>query len=203
MKTTRRAAAAIAAVLVTSGAVQTQEKKDDAAAPAGLYLEKAETIEFTTDEGTWMSLDVSADGRTIVFDLLGDIYTLPIEGGAARRIVGGMSFESQPKFSPDGKTIAFLSDRSGVENLWIADPDGSNPRAVTRDRPTNDRPQYMLSPSWLQDGQYLLVSKSRPPEPTFGVFLYDKDGKVVFRHFGKIDAAELRSAIDKTVAGKQ
>jgi len=176
MKTTLRAAAAIAAVVVTSGAVRTQEKKDDAAAPAGLFLEKAETIEFTTDEGTWMSLDVSADGKTIVFDLLGDIYTLPIEGGAARRIVGGMSFESQPKFSPDGKTIAFLSDRSGVENLWIADPDGSNPRAVTKDRPTNDRPQYMLSPSWLQDGQYLLVSKSRPPEPTFGVFLYDKDG---------------------------
>ena len=55
-----------------------------------------------------MSLDVSPNGGTLVFDLLG-VYTLPLEGGEAKRIVGGMSFESQPRFSPDGKTIAFLS----------------------------------------------------------------------------------------------
>ena len=166
----------VPALLLATTTVWTQEKKDDTAPKEGLILDKAETIEFTTDEGTWMSLDVSPDGRTIAFDLLGDIYTLPIEGGAARRIIGGMSFESQPKFSPDGKTLAFLSDRSGVENLWLGNSDGSNLRPVTKDRPTNDRPQYMLSPSWLADGEYLLVSKSRPPEPTFGVFLYDRNG---------------------------
>src|SRR5262245_60570650 len=174
-----RIAAGAAVILAASWAVDTQEKQDSSdekAAPAGLILEKAETIEFTTDEGTWMSLDVSPDGKTIAFDLLGDLYTLPIDGGTATRIAGGMSFDSQPKFSPDGKTIAFLSDRSGVENLWIANADGSNPRAVTKDKPTQDRPEYMLSPSWTADGQYLLASKSRPPETTFGVFLYDKAG---------------------------
>ena len=167
-----------ALVAAASWAVHTQDRQDGdkPAAPAGLILDKAETIEFTTDEGTWMSLDVSPDGRTIAFDLLGDLYTLPIDGGTATRIAGGMSFDSQPKFSPDGKTIAFVSDRSGVENLWIANADGSNPRAVTKDRPTQDRPEDMLSPSWTADGQYLLVSKSRAPEPTFAVFLYDKDG---------------------------
>src|SRR5712692_4453590 len=106
-----RAAIVIAAVVATSWAVRTQERPDQAGdrpAPATLVLDKAETIEFTTDEGTWMSLDVSPDGRTIVFDLLGDIYTLPIAGGAATRIIGGMPFDSQPKFSPDGKSIAFL-----------------------------------------------------------------------------------------------
>ena len=139
-------------------------------------LEKGETLTFTTDEGTWMSLDVSPDGKQIAFDMLGDVYTLPIEGGSAKRIVGGMSFESQPKFSPDGKTIAFLSDRSGVENLWIANADGTNPRAVTKDRPTNDSPESMCSPSWTKDGEYLLVSKSRPPDRAYGVFLYDKNG---------------------------
>ena len=161
-----RSAAGAALVVAASWAVHTQDRQDSSekpAAPAGLILEKSETIEFTTDEGTWMSLDVSPDGRTIAFDLLGDLYTLPIDGGTATRIAGGMSFDSQPKFSPDGKTIAFLSDRSGVENLWIANADGSNPRAVTKDRPTQDRPEYMLSPSWTADGQYLLVSKSRPP----------------------------------------
>ena len=101
-------------------AVQQEQAEDEKKTPEGLVLETAETIEFTTDEVTWPSLDVSPDGRTIVFDLLGDLYTLPIDGGEATRIVGGLSFESQPTYSPDGKTIAFLSDRSGVENLWLA-----------------------------------------------------------------------------------
>src|SRR5262245_38249433 len=173
-----RLLAGAAHAVAASWAVHTQERQDGdkPAPPASLILDKAETIDFTTDEGTWMSLDVSPDGRTIAFDLLGDLYTLPIGGGAATRIAGGMSFDSQPKFSPDGRTIAFLSDRSGVENLWIANADGSNPRAVTKDKPTQDRPQDMLSPSWTADGQYLLVSKSRAPEPTFAVFLYDRDG---------------------------
>ena len=86
------------------------------------------------------AVDVSPDGKTIIFDLLGDLYTMPIEGGTATRIMGGLSFESQPAWSPDGKTIAFLSDRTGVENLWIANADGSNPRAVSKDGRTNDRP---------------------------------------------------------------
>ena len=171
--------AAVLALVAAAAVVHTQERSDqdnERRAPASLVLDKADTIEFTTDEGTWMSLDVSPDGKTIVFDLLGDIYTLPIAGGQATRIIGGMSFDSQPRFSPDGKTIAFLSDRSGVENLWIANADGSNPRAVSTDRPTNDRPQDVCSPSWTADGQYLLVSKSRPPDRTYGVFIYDRSG---------------------------
>ena len=149
-----------------------EEKKEEA-----LILKTDSTIEFTTDEVTWPSLDVSPDGKTIVFDLLGDLYTMPVDGGEATRIVGGLSFESQPTFSPDGKTIAFLSDRSGVENLWIANADGSNPKAVSKDGKTSDRPQIMTSPAWTPDGQFIVVSKSRPPDPgTFWLFMYHKDG---------------------------
>ena len=68
----------------------------EAEKPEGLPLEVAEVLEFQVDEGTWMSLDVSPDGKTLVFDLLGDIYTLPLAGGEATRITSGMSFESQP-----------------------------------------------------------------------------------------------------------
>jgi Tol biopolymer transport system component/imidazolonepropionase-like amidohydrolase len=159
------------------GAGQGQEPRPDTAKPESLVLNTAETLEFTTDEVTWPSVDVSPDGRTLVFDVLGDLYSLPVDGGTATRIVGGLSFESQPRFSPDGKQIAFLSDRTGVENLWIADADGSNPRAVSKDGLTHDRPQIMVSPSWSPDGQYIVVSKSRPPDPgTFWLFLYHRDG---------------------------
>ena len=157
---------------------QERQAADDTTKPAeGFTLKTAETIAFTTDEVTWMQVDISPDGRSILFDLLGDLYTMPISGGDATRIMGGLSFESQPTWSPDGKTIAFLTDRSGVENLWIADADGSSPRAVSKDGRTNDRPQIMVSPAWTPDGQYILVSKSRPPEPgTFGLFMYHRDG---------------------------
>ena len=61
------------------------------------------TVNFSTDEGTWMNLDVSPDGKTIVFDLLGDIYTMPISGGKAKVLRQGLAYEVQPRFSPNGK----------------------------------------------------------------------------------------------------
>jgi len=163
---------------VLSASGQERQAQDDTSKPGdGFTLKTAETITFDTDEVTWMQVDVSPDGRTILFDLLGDLYTMPISGGQATRIMGGLSFESQPTWSPDGKTIAFLTDRTGVENLWIANADGSSPRAVSKDGRTNDRPQIMVSPAWTPDGNYIVVSKSRPPEPgTFGLFMYHRDG---------------------------
>src|SRR5918998_4034064 len=158
--------------------VRSQEQQSETPrTPERLVLNTAETIEFDTTEVTWPSLDVSPDGKTIIFDVLGDLYTMPIEGGTATRIMGGLSFESQPVYSPDGKSIAFLTDRTGVENLWIADADGSNPRAVSKDPRTNDRPQIMVSPTWTPDGEYIVVSKSRPPDPgTFWLFMYHREG---------------------------
>jgi Tol biopolymer transport system component/imidazolonepropionase-like amidohydrolase len=174
----RRTLSLLAIGLITLVSVHAQERQGDDAKPAeGFTLKTAETIEFSTDEVTWMQVDVSPDGRTILFDLLGDLYTMPVSGGEATRIMGGLSFESQPTWSPDGKSFAFLTDRTGVENLWVANADGSSPKAVSKDNKTNDRPQIMVSPAWTPDGQYLVVSKSRPPEPgTFGLFMYHRDG---------------------------
>ncbi len=156
--------------LVAQDDKKPDEKKDEKK-PETLPLKMDSVIKFTTDEGTWMSLDVSPDGQTIVFDLLGDVYTLPIGGGEAKRIIGGMSFESQPVFSPDGKSIVFLSDRSGTENVWVCKADGSEPKAITKDKKT-----MYVSPSWTADGNYIIVSKSEQSIGTFHAYIYHKDG---------------------------
>jgi Tol biopolymer transport system component/imidazolonepropionase-like amidohydrolase len=164
---------ALGAPLV-AGAQQSDEKKPDPKPETKseeLPLKATEKVEFTTDEGTWMSLDLSPDGRTIVFDLLGDLYTLPSEGGEAKRIAGGISFESQPRFSPDGKKIVFLSDRSSGENVWIANADGSEPKPLTK-----GRNQAFCSPTWTPDGEYVLVSRSGAGIGTFALYLYHRDG---------------------------
>ncbi|HQZ96511.1 MAG TPA: hypothetical protein PLP21_09350 [Pyrinomonadaceae bacterium] len=148
-----------------------EKKEEKKSETPPLPLKVAETLKFTTNEGTWMSLDVSPDGKWMTFDMLGDIYTLPIEGGVAKRIHGGMSFESQPKFSPDGQWIAFLSDRSGAENLWVMKPDGSDAKAITKDTKS-----MFVSPSWTEDGNYIMVSKSDQSIGPFHPYMYHKDG---------------------------
>ncbi len=148
------------------------EKKDEKKEEKkGLPLKPDRKIEFSTDEGTWLSLDVSPDGKTIVFELLGDIYTLPIEGGQAKLVDGGMAFDSQPKFSPDGKWIAFLSDREGTENVWIMKADGSEPKQVSKD-PNSE----FASPSWSPDGKYIFVSKTNFGIGPREIWMYHIDG---------------------------
>lgn len=110
-------------------------------------------IRFTTDEGTWISLDVSPDGGTIAFELLGDIYTMPASGGPARLLISGPAFESQPRYSPDGRSIAYVSDGTGSDNVLVASADGSHARAVTSfPRST------VLSPAWSRDGRTLYAT---------------------------------------------
>lgn len=90
-------------------------------------------VSFTTTEGTWMSVDVSPDGKILVFDLLGDIYSVPATGGDAKLIQGGPAMQRTPSFSRDGRHLLFISDASGTENAWICDPDGTNARQITHE----------------------------------------------------------------------
>ena len=123
--------------------------------PKPLPLASPRSATFTATEATWMSLDVSPDGRTIVFDLLGDLYTLPIGGGKATRITEGMAFDAQPRFSPDGETVVFISDPSGAYNVWPQRHDGTDTTQVTQ----GNNALY-LSPEWMPDGEHVVVSRS-------------------------------------------
>ncbi|MFL3655468.1 MAG: hypothetical protein ACJ04P_10385, partial [Halioglobus sp.] len=112
------------------------------------------SINFETNEGSWMSLDVAPNGEYLVFELLGDIYQLPITGGNAKSIIDGRDFASQPRFSPDGKQLVFVSDRSGEDNLWLANTDGSG---LTQLSQRNDG--ELISPAWSRDGKTIYVSQ--------------------------------------------
>jgi len=141
-----------------------QEKKDK----KGLSLEATRSVAIDTDEGTWMSLDVHPSGKKIIFDLLGDLYELPIEGGKATRITEGLSFDSQPKYSPDGNSILFLSDRSGGNNVWILDRKEQDTLQLTEGNTFK-----IQSADWSPDGNYIAVSKGTR---NFKLHLYHKKG---------------------------
>ena len=169
----RRLPSLAALALLLAAASRPSPAQGNAAAPPaeGLPLKTARTHTFTTTRGTWISLDVSPDGRTIVFDLLGDIYTMPITGGKATAITRGMAYDAQPRFSPDGKRITFVSDRSGGENLWLMNVDGKDSVQLT----TGNGNQY-VSPAWTPDGKYIVASRSGAEFGAAKLWLYHVDG---------------------------
>lgn len=113
---------------------------------------------LSTDEGTWISLDVSPDGKTIVFDMLGDLYLLPIDGGKAERITSGLGFDTHPRFNPDGSKLLFISDRSGSENVWMLElnSDDAEPEQFTKRTNKN-----FQSAEWSPDGKYVVSSEGK------------------------------------------
>jgi len=120
----------------------------------GLPMVPERLLRMTVEEGSWISLDVSPDGQTIVFDLLGSLWTMPIEGGEATPLTQGMAFDAQPRFSPDGRRVVFTSDRSGGDNLWIISLDQADTLQLTR----GNQNSYQ-SPVWTPDGRYVVATR--------------------------------------------
>jgi Tol biopolymer transport system component len=139
-----------------------------------LPLKPTRKIEFNTDQGTWISVDVSPDGKTLIFDLVGDLYVMPFSGGEAKKITSGMGFNGQPAFSPAGKKIAYVSDSGGAENVWIANPDGSNPVQLSQD----EQSQF-ASPTWTPDSQYVIAARQTQfPIGSYELWMYHIKGGV-------------------------
>lgn len=138
----------------------------------GLPLAPARTLDYEVSSGTFMSLAVSPDGKTILFDMLGEIYAVPAKGGRAVPIATGMAFEVQPTFSPDGKWIAYVSDRSGGDNVWIARTDGSGARRISDE----DDGAVRTSPEWSADGRSVYVSRYRIRIDRYELWRHPVDG---------------------------
>lgn len=148
-------ALSLAAVAMSPAFAATKKSDAEAAAwDVSASRGQVSTARFVTDEGTWMDVDVSPDGKRIAFSLLGDLYLLPIDGGKAQRITSGAAWDIQPRFSPDGRQLAFTSDRDGGNNLWRIGVDGKNPVQVTK-----ERFRLLNNPAWTPDGQYIIGRK--------------------------------------------
>src|SRR5690625_5830766 len=101
-----------------------------------------------------MNLDVSPDGEEIVFDLFGNIYIMPVTGGKAEVIRDGLSYDVQPRFSPDGSKILFTSDAGGGDNIWIMNRDGSDARQLT-----SENFRLLNNAVWMPDGNSIIARK--------------------------------------------
>jgi len=86
-----------------------------------LPIKAARTVSFTTTEGSFMNVDVSPDGKTLVFDLLGDLYSIPSLGGQANQLTRGLGLHINPVWSPDGGRIAYNGDESGNFRIRVLD----------------------------------------------------------------------------------
>lgn len=169
----RVSAALVAVTLLPAPALAQQadrtDRSDDADWDVTLARGDTREIDFETDEGTWMSVDISPDGRWIVFDLLAHVYRVSSEGGRAESLTqeSGVAVNYHPKFSPDGSRIAFVSDRGGQTNLWVMDADGSNPTQVQSSQDTR-----VSMPEWTADGEYIVVAQGG------GIWMYHQDGGI-------------------------
>jgi Tol biopolymer transport system component len=146
------------------------QSKDSEKKNGDLPLEAGREFSFDLNEGSWISLDVSPDGASMVFDFLGDIYLLPITGGDAVQLTSGMQFDSQPRFSPGGKKIVFISDASGGEGVWVMDLETKEKKQITKGKYN----EYQ-SPEWAPDGKYIIASKQSSGN-NHKIWLYHVDG---------------------------
>jgi imidazolonepropionase-like amidohydrolase/Tol biopolymer transport system component len=162
--------AASVAPRLTAQQASDKEKKWDIAADLG----PVSKLTFETSEGTWMNVDVSPDGGRIVFDLLGDLYLMPIAGGTPTRLTSGPAFDMQPRFSPDGSRIVYCTDRDGLWNIWTIDTAGKDAKQVSR-----ERRWFVNSPTWSPDGTYIFARRHFVKERSLGageIWMYHASG---------------------------
>jgi dipeptidyl aminopeptidase/acylaminoacyl peptidase len=176
-----------------SGEPHKAMKKDGSWDVSGTFG-PVKTIKFSSDKGTWMHLDVHPDGNLIVFDMLGDLYTVPMDGGKATRITKGAAYDFQARFSPDGKKLLFTSDRGGGLNVWAAgftDGELEEPKAVIE-----EKKKIIDGARWDPSGDWIYVRKRTTDTSSLGVsavWAYHVDGGSGIELVGSDQVGEVDS----------
>jgi len=135
---------------------------------------KLNNLSIDTDETTWSSLDITPDGKKMIFDMLGDLYEVDIAGGQAKSLTQDFAWNIQPAVSPDGSKIAFISDRGGISNLWVMNADGTKLKQLS-----TEKKNLIHSPKWSPDGEYVAVMKgimSSRSIPAGEIWMYHRSG---------------------------
>ncbi len=120
-------------------------------------------VRFTTHEGSWLSFDVSRDGRWIALDLLGQVWQLPIDGGIARALTDVVRDSAEfldPNYAPDGRSIIAHGEYRGQSGVYIISTSDQSVRWVAPD--SLERLARIHSPSWGRDGEHILLARGDP-----------------------------------------
>ncbi|MGV3768523.1 MAG: TolB family protein, partial [Sphingobium phenoxybenzoativorans] len=138
----------------------------------------------TVEDATNVALSVSRDGKMVAFDLLGILWTMPVAGGAAKRLTGDFDDLGQPDWSPDGSRIVFQSYRTGNFHLWSVAAEGG-PLTQHTDGLFDDR-----EPRWSPDGKTIAFASDRA-EGRYAIYLLDvASGSVKTLSQGKSNDSE-------------
>lgn len=114
------------------------------------------------------NFEISPDGKRALFGARGDVYTVPAHKGHVRNLTKtSNAHERNSKWSPDGKWIAYISDKSGEDEIYICKPDGSEETQLT-----NDGSSYRYALLWSPDGKKILSS-----DKSFRLYYVDIDSK--------------------------
>jgi len=134
---------------------------------------------------------ISPDGTRVCFSYLDDLWDVSINGGIAKRLTSTVGYNNNPEYSPDGKYIAFNSNRDGLQKVYIIPADGGLAKEVSS--------ESLTLHDWFNDSKHILGTMSSPGENSFFVKLNINDNKRPIAISDYADAFASISSDDKTI----